>query len=375
MSNPKFTKYIIVVVSIIALLLLNSKVQTISLVDRGIVLGMGIDIEGQDIVITAQMALPGDSSSGSANKYYTVEGKGTSIIAAMEQVSMRAGLKSGYKHCSVILIGSNLKHMDINRCLEYLFDNNIVSDNTLLAISREKASEDIKKSVPNTTISSFHFRRMLNPEDTRLGINAVTLREFILLDTIEQTVPCLPLITPIKAEGVQGESSGDEENYLFEIKQAVALDKDRNIRLNEDIAKGLSIINKKITEGSLDYVLEGKKINFRLLNLKSKQKYDSEKMQVTYSQDLKVSFSDIVYENGETSGNIVDLTESDKDMLKELIAKYIESAIEFAVTNDLDILGIYDGYLTDGGKTWKENAPRDYMRQTKFEINTELTIR
>lgn len=144
----KALKYRIVawVVAIFFLILLPSAVSVPSqLQTTAIVSGIGIDKEGEEISLSAQILIPQPSTSYSP-KSTVISGTGKDLMDAISAVELKTGQNLGLAHCYIIVLGDEICNDNLIETLDFLMRSNIMGNNTALIHTSKKAEDILKVS-------------------------------------------------------------------------------------------------------------------------------------------------------------------------------------------------------------------------------------
>ena len=144
----KALKYRIVawMVAIFLLILLPNAVSVPSeLQTTAIVSGIGIDKEGEEISLSAQILIPQPSTSYSP-KSTVISGTGKDLMDAISAVELKTGQSLGLAHCYIIIIGDELCNDNLIETLDFLMRSNIMGNNTALIHTSQKAEDILKVS-------------------------------------------------------------------------------------------------------------------------------------------------------------------------------------------------------------------------------------
>ena len=111
------TKWAILLVIAIILIVFGRMIESPALTKTGIVLGAGIDFlpETQEFVVTAQNVIMASSSSesGGQTTYSTYTEKGKSISSALDSISRKMGLTLSLSHCNVLILSQETLKLDM----------------------------------------------------------------------------------------------------------------------------------------------------------------------------------------------------------------------------------------------------------------------
>ena len=83
---------------VLACAILSELVIAQPILNKGIVIGMGIDrTETEEVEVTIQIAVAGESSApGAPNRYAVVSGKAPTLIGAMDKIARITAYKPGH---------------------------------------------------------------------------------------------------------------------------------------------------------------------------------------------------------------------------------------------------------------------------------------
>lgn len=187
-----------------------------------IVLGIGIDREGDDFSITAQLAVPQKSEQSGKTSSVEVSGVGRTVGEALSAINASTGWYPKLTFCELIVLGETATEGEVFAGLEYFLRNENVSDHALVATYQGNAKEFFSTKTPTADMSTLAMEKILSSESKRAGVVLpVSLREFSIACFSEQG-GYLPTIVRREQENENTGSSGggEEENkdsaYLFD---------------------------------------------------------------------------------------------------------------------------------------------------------------
>ena len=85
-----------------------------------VVVAVGIDTEGEEVILTAQVAVPQPSQSGDNIQYTEVQGRGLTIADCLNEINSKTGFYPKLLSCKLILLGEECKSEELFRARLFL---------------------------------------------------------------------------------------------------------------------------------------------------------------------------------------------------------------------------------------------------------------
>lgn len=216
MIKAKYTViiYWALVVALLALYFTND----FGLVDihkTSVVVAAGIDVEGEEVQLTALVAIPQPSQSGDNIKYVEVQGSGLTIADALNEVNSKTGFYPRLHFCKLILLGENCKEQELFKMLGCFYRRNYSELTALVAMCEGKAQDMLKMPATISPENSVAMQRALS-EELKLSANVstVTLKEIAVSNYSVSKACYLPFIQAnvqgTSQNGGNGDSVGGE---------------------------------------------------------------------------------------------------------------------------------------------------------------------
>ncbi|MBO5526186.1 MAG: hypothetical protein J5993_05480 [Clostridia bacterium] len=186
-----------------------------------IVLGVGIDRNGEGFSITAQLAVPQKSEQKNSTDSVEVSGVGQTVGEALTAINSTTGWHPTLSFCNLVVLGESAVEGEIYAGLEYFFRNENVPDYALVATCEGSAKEFLSSKTPTADMSTFAVEKILSSEAKRSGVVLpLSLREFSI-DYFTERGGYLPIIVKKEQEKGQGskqtnEQGAQETEYLFD---------------------------------------------------------------------------------------------------------------------------------------------------------------
>lgn len=169
-------------VSLVVFLLFFFFTNDFGLVDiqkTAIVTAVGIDKDGEDFLLTTQIAVPQASKQGEQVEPVQIESRGKTVAEAFGEVNAKTGWYPKLVFCDVIVLGKTATEKNVFECLDYFLRNEYASDDCLLAATEGTAKEIISATTPIEKISGLAVEKVLSDHSARTGsVLPATLKSF-----------------------------------------------------------------------------------------------------------------------------------------------------------------------------------------------------
>ena len=321
--NDRTKKILSVLLIVIVCTLVGNLIVTQPILNRGIVIGMGVDkTEDGKTEVTVQIAVAGESSApGAPNRYALVSGKGDTLLSAMDEIARITAYRPAYFHCHMLLFGENLVKTGVLETAKQLFIEDSVMDDVAVMAVRGTAKETLERSVSMQGASSVYLQQLNKINSTAGGHPAATLKNLVSHFETAGYTPYLPWVEAVPVPKAVGgaDTGGDEQNYVFDCSKTVLFhddgrgvveDKEVTEALALTTAKGGMLLSVETEEGCMDVNVK------RIL----RHWHIEEKGTVTYQAVYFVSV---------TAENVTaDMTEVSDAYVTEHVAEYIRKRIE-----------------------------------------------
>ena len=133
------------------------------------IVAVGIDIEDDEVEVTAQLAIPQPSTSGDNTKYLHIQGSGYTIADALNEINAKVGAYPKLLFCKLILIGDSCKDADLFEMLGCFYRRNFSELTALVAMCEGKAQDMLAKPATIDPENSTAIQKVLSDELEKSG--------------------------------------------------------------------------------------------------------------------------------------------------------------------------------------------------------------
>ncbi|MDE7084207.1 MAG: hypothetical protein K2O81_03075, partial [Clostridia bacterium] len=182
MKRPRLKRSLtilyLLVFAVLAFLFFTNDFGLLDLRKTSVVIGVGLDIEEDEVVLTAQLAVPQPAENGENTKFNVVTGEGATVAAALNEVNVKTGFYPKLVFCKLIILGESCFGENITKLLEYFYRNEYTGLTLNIAACQGKASELIAQQFPCGNSATDVIDKLLSAEAQASGnVAAATVKD------------------------------------------------------------------------------------------------------------------------------------------------------------------------------------------------------
>ncbi len=392
-----------------------------------VVTGIGLDHEkdSTDYHITVQVVTP-DVTGQNQQKVATFCDKGTTIVDALNNASLKIGKTIGFDHCSVIAIGESLSSENIFPLLDHFYREGNISLNTVLVNVKGSACDLITKTTEVSNLSSGSIQNNFTFNQKFFGSSKIStlgtfFNEYFKLgqSVIVAEINMKPDETKTEAKGKEqksenssssssgasqqgssgesgsaSEGSGSEQlqkvNIIQNQGESIVYKKGKAVaRANNQVNYGFNYLDNRVKYGILsaehitDDNLSDATVTMFVNNstVNFKPVIDKQNNQFILKANIKLfgEITEVCCTNTENiSRSYKDLlTDTVKEALSKKVKEDIEAAVQFCKLNNVDPVNIQDYFYKLKTKDYKEMMKKlsindNFLEYCTVEANVEV---
>ena len=369
-------KWILLVVVVVAVAALDGLSSNINLLDRAIVVGMGIDYVDGELSLSAQAIIPKNSSSASqGNDFVVYSARGETVQEAVENISYSVGLKASFAHTNVIVLGESFLKSGRTDVIEFLVSGDLVTDNTLLVAGAGDAKDILAVSMPINEVASYHLTEILQSNRKEAGQNPSTLKDYFEdIYKVGETA-CLPLVFLRESEfGLLGEKAGGEKTKLLDVSHVVVTNREGYlVRLGRRQSAALSYTTQKLNAGSISYTGDDGYIKEAVILRTDCNKRALSEREVEIKLDFSVRPAEkyFVSRDGSAGG----ISESEQEQIRAKIVSAVADCFEVCKYYYADVFHLGEELYRMYGEEWKSLAGEYYLDEIVLKITVNLNVK
>lgn len=287
--------------------------QRKNLKDLSVVEGMGIDFDGEYVVITVQglnLAKEGSGAEAlSGNVTMNTTGKGKNITSAIENASESLSKTLFFGQNRILVFGMDMAKDYMDKSLDYLLRSASSRADVSVCISEDEALKIMESTENDSLVPAQTISQLLDTEEKNgLGID-ISVYELLNLYTDKTSDIYFPVVR------------AGEKNVSI---SSIAIYDDDNIVsfLDKTQTRGFLFLKNKITTGMLVVNSEEfGEIGVGIIDTRTRAKVKSEGGKIIYSVKIKSNLVLDEVENGVTN----QIVEKDIAEIEKLVQKEIEN--------------------------------------------------
>ncbi len=175
-----------------------------------IIVAVGIDTEGEEVQVTAQVAVPQPSENGDNIQYTQVQGSGLTISDALNEINAKTGFYPKLVFCKLILVGEECKSQDLFKTLSCFYRRDFSELTPLVAMCSGKASDMLSMSTAINPETTTAIRQVLSDElEKSANVSSVNLKD-IAEANFSQSAACYMPFIEANAPGTSEKGKGGD---------------------------------------------------------------------------------------------------------------------------------------------------------------------
>ena len=172
-------RYYIIIIALLVFLFFSNDFGLLDVQKTAIITAAGIDREGDEFIVTSQLAIPQSSSQGKQTKSVQIVSRGKTIADAFDQINAKTGWYPKLVFCNLIVLGEETTAYNVFDALDFFLLDEYLSDDCLVATCDGLAKDILNTQALVDPSSSVAIGKVLSAHAMRVGATLpVSLREF-----------------------------------------------------------------------------------------------------------------------------------------------------------------------------------------------------
>lgn len=203
-------KLCLLIVAAVILIFFSNDFGLVDIQKTAIVLAVGIDRDGEDFALTAQIAVPksSDRTTGGTSSV-EIEGRGATVPDCIADIYAKTGWVPKLVFCNLVLLGESAVQADVFSCLDFFLRNEYIPNSCQLAACEGSAGEMLSSQSAIDDTSALALSKLFSDAAKKSGyVMTTTLREFAVGYYGVSGSGYMPYVRAQTQEGGSGGSSG-----------------------------------------------------------------------------------------------------------------------------------------------------------------------
>lgn len=180
-----------------------------------VIVAAGIDTDGEEIQVTAQVAVPHPSQSGDNVQYICVQGSGITVSDALNEINVKTGTYPKLLFCKLILLGESCQSEELFRIVGCFYRRNYSELTALVAMCEGKAQDMLAMPASIAPENSTAIQKVLSDELKKsANVSSVDLKTIATSNYSVSGACYMPYIEAdeqgTSAKGGDGDNAGGE---------------------------------------------------------------------------------------------------------------------------------------------------------------------
>lgn len=371
------TKWAVILIIAIILVVFGRTVETPSLIKSAIVLGIGIDYdkESGDFDVSAQSVLVGIAGGQDAQATYAMyNAQGKTIADALDNISRKMGLIVSLAHCNVLFVSPAVLKLDHLQLIYPLTGMYALPEQAIL-VSGKHAPKEIMALRLGTTLSSpFFLQQALTNEEGSDGMIRTTVKDFAARSLSRSESNAIPYIIATKMENPPMTEQGEGgDTYEMDLSRALVFNHEKFKIIEGEPSELLALFSSRDIVGTLNYTADdGGSMEFKILGKKIRIKAKGKS--IFADMELSVDLSDVQHVNtNKVLSSADEIVKQYANLLAKQFEKQLTELFETSKQCGIDFLNLQDKAYQSVGRTLPENCLDELQFSAKVTIKVQET--
>lgn len=371
------TKWAVILIIAIILVVFGRTVETPSLIKSAIVLGIGIDYdkESGEFDVSAQSVLVGIAGGQDAQATYAMyNAQGKTIADALDNISRKMGLIVSLAHCNVLFVSPAVLKLDHLQLIYPLTGMYALPEQAIL-VSGKHAPKEIMALRLGTTLSSpFFLQQALTNEEGSDGMIRTTVKDFAARSLSRSESNAIPYIIATKMENPpMTEQGGGGDTYEMDLSRALVFNHEKFKIIEGEPSELLALFSSRDIVGTLNYTADdGGSMEFKILGKKIRIKAKGKS--IFADMELSVDLSDVQHVNtNKVLSSADEIVKQYANLLAKQFEKQLTELFETSKQCGIDFLNLQDKAYQSVGRTLPENCLDELNFFAKVTIKVQET--
>lgn len=368
------TKWLVVLLITIVLIVFGRVINIKSLSQSAIVLGIGIDYENSEFVVTTQTVVVSNTTgaeNGGASNYVCSTEKGKTITQALSIIGQRLGLNVSLSHCNVLMLSESALKIQHENLIAPLINILSLPEQSLVVTGNLPPKELLNQRISTTVNAPFFLQQAVIELQGSDGIVRTTVKDFLAKSMSRSASVLLPYIEVEKLDEQPMNEQGEGEGFVkFVLDKILAANNSSSKLIDKEQSKILAIYDSSKVFGMLTVeTSEGDCLNFRVADTSFDKKIEGRTVKaeieitVNYMELQNDAVTDVV--NPDTA-----LVQKSADELAKQLTERLEDCERISKETGIDFLNLENYVYQKIGRDLEKNC----LDKLNFEPSIKITV-
>ena len=179
MSDIK--RIITFLIVIVAVMLVASSFVGSNIMDRAIIIGLGVDLREEGVRLTAEVVSPGSSGEMAGTFSKTVSANGQSVGQAIQRIAELTGKEASLGRCLILMLGQDLyENQDFSDVIDYFINSDSFKESSAIVCCQGSAEDLINKGSVLSQSVSLAVSALVQDQANKTAIVTNNILEYAL---------------------------------------------------------------------------------------------------------------------------------------------------------------------------------------------------
>ncbi len=362
----------IVIAALAVLLLISSSFVGSNIMNRAIIIGVGVDKLEDGVRLTAEIVSPGNGSEQVGTYSKIVSANGRSVGQAIQKIAELTGKEASLGRCLLIILGQDFyENTDFADTIDYFINSDSFKESSAICCCEGSAEELMNKGPAVAQSVSLALTTLLQDQAKKVAIVTNTLLDYTLSQKNMLKTGFLNKVKFLPSQNTDSNKPDQEQGFFTINDLTVFRDNNFDCDLTPDESIGLALFNDKVLGDTFSSDASGKLLTVNVNSKKIDKKIKDGEVTITIKLFVKLARTDSADVEG------VFVSQDKKEIPKETINDITEQARQLSqavinrqISQNFDLIKIHDLYRQKQGSNKElENKPME-----EFNVNLKVEV-
>lgn len=371
MNNLKRLAVILIVLGVLALASTSFKGSQV--LNRAIIIGLGVDGTETEVVVTAEVVSPGNGSEQVGTFSKTVTASGSSIAQAIDQVAEKTGKEASLGQCLILILGEDFyTTQNASDIIDYFMTSDSFRESAIVCCCKGSAQSLLNKGEALSQSVSLALVTMLLDQAEKVGIPTNNLLKYARSQKELAQTGFLNCVQFVPSQNTDSQNPDKEQGY-FTYRTAVVFRSNKYVcDLTEEQVKGFALFQDDVAGDNFVSQASGERLTLNINNKNVDNKYKDDVITIDITLSVNLARTDSADESGAFSykekHNIPQ--ESLQDATDQATA-LAQAFLDKQIADNFDLINLHETIRQQTGTTKELTELQTKDITVKFTVKTE----
>ena len=351
MKTLKRIAVVLVAFVIVELVALSFKGNDI--MDRSIILGLGVDKKDDDILLTAEIVSPGNGSEQVGTYSKIVSAKGASLGEALSKISEQTGKEASLGQCVFVVLGQEyFENHDFSDTIDYLINSNSFKESSTISCCQGSAQQLLNSAEALSRSVSLSLVRMLREQAQNVGIPSNVLLDYTRSQRELYKTGYLNYIRYVPSQNTDTENPDKPQGYFLYDQVCIFKQNKYVCTLSTSQTKGFALLYKKTSGDTFVSDNGGNKQTVTVNDKKVDVKLKDDAINVDVKLFVRLARADSTQTGGIfASKNQKEISQGVMQDVQLQASSLVQEFLQLQQEKDFDIVNFHEAFRQKHGTT------------------------